>query len=629
MGDERVRFLRGELENERAGLLVRRQDRERVRIADNDEILMSRNNQVARRAELTSRVSIYASQSVLVVIPAHEAHIIAIAQTSRNKQQNWISLLLPPTSHSSTVEAVTEPEQTRERICAVLRSILRRFRFVQISSAKRALCMSDPPSDMPGISLGLARITTLLSALKSPQLALPIIHISGTNGKGSISSYIASILAQSGLRVAKFNSPHLVDEWDCLEIAGATISQSFFESAKRDVAQTNATRAIGATSFELLTATAFEVFRRQNELQPLDLAVVEVGMGGLTDATNVVPASHTLLSIVAAIELDHQKFLGDTITKIARVKGGIVKEGTAVVLTRQAHTEVEHVLKEIVDASGGTLYIAGEGTVVETQAAAPDSPRSSPVVSLSLSPSSCYPNPTTSAPPPRSIQTRLPLPGSYQLVNAATAIVAIEVLRTSARTLAIVPSLAKITDETIAAGVEATCWRGRLDWITLSLPPLSPRTYTTDPAPLQQAERAILLDGAHNPSSAIHLASYLASLPPHLSPTTLIIALSSPRPPLSILLPLLESKGITKIVATEFTRPEGMQWIVPTPASEIAELARSISGTGDGKIGRNLEIVEFANVEDALRGLREERILIAGSLYLVADVYRLVRKLSL
>lgn len=488
--------------------------------------------------------------------------------------------------------------------------------------------------EMPGISLGLARITTLLRSLKSPHLALPIIHVSGTNGKGSISSYIASILAQSGLRVAKFNSPHLVDEWDCLEIAGETISQSVFESVRRDVARTNDKDAIGATSFELLTATAFEVFRRQHQLQPLDLAVVEVGMGGLTDATNVVPASHTLLSVVAAIELDHQKFLGDTIAEIARVKGGIIKEGTAVVLTKQEHPEVEQVMKEIVDETGGTLYCAGEATLVDESDSTQQSDPPSPLVSLSLAPYSSHPPSTSPTPVPTQIHARLPLPGSYQRVNAAAAILAIQILRTSPRTLSMVPSSSNITDRAISKGVEATRWRGRLDWIQLSLPASSPTprqlSGSTIATSIRNTTRKILLDGAHNPSSAIHLATYLASVPAHLSPTTLIIALSSPRPPLSILLPLLESTGITKIVTTEFTRPDGMEWISPTPASEIAGLARSTSGAGEGKIGRKLEVVETANVEEALLGLAEkDKVVIAGSLYLVADVYRLIRRTSL
>ena len=455
---------------------------------------------------------------------------------------------------------------------------------------------------------------------------MPIIHISGTNGKGSISAYIASVLAQSGLRVAKFNSPHLIDEWDCLDIAGETLSQSFFESVKRHVAQANAQDAIGATSFELLTATAFEVFRRKHEMQPLDLAVVEVGMGGLTDATNVVPASYTLLSVVAAVELDHQKFLGDTIAEIARVKGGIVKEGIAVVLTKQAHPEVEDVLREIVDEMHGTLYIAGEGIVVKEESTElTDLP--TPLVSLPLSPTSCYPATPMPTSPLTAILARLPLPGSYQRVNAAAAIVALQFLRTSSRTLGIVPKLANVTDEAISLGMEATRWRGRLDWIDLTLP--DPLSSDSDPikSPIPRATRKILLDGAHNPSSAIHLAEYLSSLPPHLSPTTLIIALSAPRPPLSILRPLLESTGITKIIATEFTRPDGMEWISSTPASETGALARSISGVGEGKIGRELEILETPNVEAALHEAGEgDRLVIAGSLYLVADVYRLVRK---
>ena len=456
---------------------------------------------------------------------------------------------------------------------------------------------------MSGISLGLPRITSLLTSLRSPHLSTPIVHISGTNGKGSVSSYLCSILLASSLRVGRFNSPHLVDEWDCLQIGGQTIERGVYEKVKRDVSEVDRREEIGATSFELLAATAFEVFRRAEP--PLELAIVEVGMGGATDATNVVDSKRTLLSIVTSIELDHQKFLGDTVREIARVKAGIVKQGGEVVLAMQGHSVVEDVLEEVANEMRATVYFAGEGTIVREDAGVDSTSPSPPLVSLPLSPFRQYP-PSTFSSTHSPIPAHLPLPGSYQLANAAAATLAAQVLRTSPRILALVPSLSHITDATIRTGIEATTWPGRLDWIDLPLRSLN-RTHR------------VLVDGAHNPSSATQLADYLASLPVHLQPTTLIIGLSAPRSPISILTPLLAgSPSIRNIVCVPFAKPESMEWIKPTSTKDIALAARSFGG---------VEVDEFGSVEEALEALGEgEKVVVAGSLYLAADVYRLLRR---
>lgn len=468
----------------------------------------------------------------------------------------------------------------------------------------------------PGINLGLARITTLLTALRSPHLATPIIHIAGTNGKGSVSAYLSSILLASNLRVGRFNSPHLVDEWDCIEIAGRPVAQRTFEEARAEVEGLNEREGIEATKFEVLTATAFRVL--EGVRPRLDLAVVEVGMGGRTDATNVVPPEKTLLSVVTAIELDHQHFLGDTIREIAGVKAGIAKAGGEVVLAKQAHDEVERVLEETADEVGGRVYFAGQGKLVPdpdasiSQSTLPLSSPQAPLVSLPLIPRRTYPAPPDSPTPPASssVLAHLPLPGSYQLANAAAATIAAHTLRTSPRILSLLPSLASsITDSAIRTGIEATRWPGRLDWTDWP-------TTRTHPSP---NPRRLLIDGAHNPSSAAFLASYLSSLPAHHQPTTLVLGLSAPRPPQAILEPLLTGcPSIKRVCAVEFSAPAGMPWIRPTGAGEIGRVARELG----------MEVREFEGVAEALEVLKgeEERVVVAGSLYLAADVYRLVRK---
>ncbi|KAL8284291.1 hypothetical protein RQP46_005040 [Phenoliferia psychrophenolica] len=461
----------------------------------------------------------------------------------------------------------------------------------------------------PPISLGLARIQSLLSSLQNPHLRTPIVHIAGTNGKGSVSAYLSSILTHSSLRVGRFNSPHLVHEWDCVHIGGSAVSEACFRAANDEVVRVDREGGIGATSFELLTATAFEVFRRASP--PLDLAVVEVGMGGRTDATNVVDPERTLLSIVTSIELDHQKFLGDTVTEIARVKTGIAKAGGDVVLAKQAHPEVEQVLGEVVEELGAKAWIAGEATVLEE---GDDVEGGAPLVSIPTTPlrttsshsSSTPTQPLSSDSPP--ITARLPLPGSYQLANAAAATLAATVLSTSPRTLSLLPSLSNITQSTITSGIEATRWPGRLDW--LSLPSPSPSTSATP--------RKILLDGAHNPSSATSLALYLESLPAHRKPTTLILALSAPRSPSSILTPLLDPparaapSSITKIIAVTFTEPPSMPWIKPVQTDEIVRAVQEMEVVrGAGVDVRSCE----GGVREALDGLEKgEKVLVAGTM---------------
>jgi dihydrofolate synthase len=457
----------------------------------------------------------------------------------------------------------------------------------------------DATMTTSAIQLGLPRITSLLRALRSPHLSTPIVHISGTNGKGSVSAYLSSILLASGLRVGRFNSPHLVDEWDCLQLGGRTVPQELYQSTKQEVEDLNEEQKIGATSFELLTATAFTIFARARP--PLDLAVVEVGMGGLTDATNVVDDEHTLLSVITPIELDHQKFLGDTIGEIARVKAGIIKQGTEVVLAAQAQEEVAGVVRSVVDEMGATVWQAGKGVIAEEPQAiaeADDVPLP-PLVDLPLTPLSTYPASSAPSPPSTSLQARLPLPGAYQLSNSATAILAAQVLRSSPRCLALLPSLSSITDASMTSGIENTRWPGRLDWLSL---PNRPR---------------LLVDGAHNPSSAAVLASYLSSLPSHISPTTLIIGLSFPRDPASILAPLLApGSQIRKIVCTPFSPPPSMSWIRATGEKEIAEKAREWG----------VEVDVVGSVGEAIERLEEgEKAVVAGSLYLAADVYRWVR----
>ncbi|BGO95204.1 hypothetical protein NBRC10512_000987 [Rhodotorula toruloides] len=476
---------------------------------------------------------------------------------------------------------------------------------------------TPPSTSMPGISLGLTRIHRLLYLLRSPHLATPVVHIAGTNGKGSVSAYLSSILSHSKLAVGRFNSPHLVDEWDCIQLHGGPVDEGLFLEAKKEVERVSEREGVGATSFEVLTATAFSLFARARP--PLDVAVVEVGMGGSEDATNVVPAEKTLLSVVTAVELDHQKFLGDTVGEIATVKAGITREGGDVVLSVQAHQEATEAVKRVAAERGARVWQAGEAVIVaDGEAGAsreavsltfPPPPFAAiPLKATSVVPPLESPSPATSA----SVTARLPLPGSYQLQNSATAVLAAQLLRTHPRTLSLLPSLSHITDDSIRTGVEATRWPGRLSW----------ETYNTSSG----HQVPLLLDGAHNPSSAALLASYLASLPPALRPSTLVFALSAPRDPADVVRPLLRALAAherrLRVVCCGFSTPIGMEWVRSTPASELAAAVKRIAA---------VQVEEAPDAEAALR-LVEDRVpgegsvVVAGSLYLVADAMRTLRR---
>lgn len=419
-----------------------------------------------------------------------------------------------------------------------------------------------------GITLGLARITRLLETLGNPHLAVPIIHVAGTNGKGSVCAYIDSILRASGLRVGRFTSPHLVHVRDSITLQGKAIGEANFNQAQNKVKDADVKNNIQASPFELLAAIAFQAFK--DESPPLDLAVVEVGMGGSTDATNVCP--QPLVTVITSIDMDHQAFLGNTVEEIATVKAGIIKAGRPCIVAPQAHPEAAVAVRKAAKKAHAPLREINSSTVNHR------------LVQLSFQ--------------GQEIAVTLPLLGSYQAANAKTAIAAVEALCES-----VSPEQAqKITGGSVKAGLESTRWPGRLDWVEI------------------QGQK-VLVDGAHNPASIAELANFLKTLPP--SKTTFIVALSTPRDPRSLLEPLLAAtQGLeVNVIATSFGQPEGMPWVSAVGPADIAEAAKNLCTVAQAT----------RNVKEALttaRGNAESRIVICGSLYLVADTYRLMEELQ-
>jgi len=182
-----------------------------------------------------------------------------------------------------------------------------------------------------GVKLGLKNIQTLLQKLDNPQDALRVIHVGGTNGKGSVCRYIATILQQNGYSVGLYTSPHLIDIKERFMMNGTKISSdelTHYCSQIQKLLQKNDDETFTPTFFEVCTAISFLWFKEKK----VDFAVIEVGLGGRLDATNVV---HPLLSIITNISFDHQHILGETLKKIALEKAGIIKQNTLVLTAAQ------------------------------------------------------------------------------------------------------------------------------------------------------------------------------------------------------------------------------------------------------------------------------------------------------
>ncbi len=274
----------------------------------------------------------------------------------------------------------------------------------------------------PGAKFGLERMTTLLAALGNPEQGQRFVHVAGTNGKGSTSAMIAAVLSEAGYQTGLYTSPHLVSPLERIQIKGAPVSEQAFAEAfdeiHRVAEQLLAQEAIDAhpSYFETITAMALLLFK-----QHCDFSVIEVGLGGRLDATNVILPE---LCVITPVSFDHEAYLGNTIESIASEKAGILKPGVPAVIARQLPA-AERVIAQ---ASG--LLIQSDSVVIDNVKVTAES--------------SSFSSQAT--------QFVCPLAGRHQIENARTAIAACRIL--------------DIDDATIAAGLRKTVWPGRLEIIS-------------------------------------------------------------------------------------------------------------------------------------------------------------------
>jgi dihydrofolate synthase/folylpolyglutamate synthase len=336
-----------------------------------------------------------------------------------------------------------------------------------------------------GIRPGLGRMRALLRALGRPERAYRSIIVAGTNGKGSTSATLASILRESGYRTGLYTSPHLVDIRERWMIGGGPISEELLEQAI--VLLQRASVEIVPTYFEALTLIAFIAFREAQ----CEIAVLEVGMGGRLDATNVV---RPIASVITPIGFDHMEYLGNTLHKIAREKAGVIHRG-AFVLTTNTEPAVVDVLRKRAAKFDDRFVVVTE-------------------------------------------EHDTPLTGEFQRHNAALAVRAAEELR---------GVLPKITSESIERGVRTTCWRGRLERMTVD---------GTD----------VWIDGCHNAHAIRAVAPFIAA---HVTaPRTLVFGIMGDKDVHDVARMLFPH--FARIFTTEPYPPRSVH------AAELAELARGM-----------------------------------------------------
>lgn len=487
------------------------------------------------------------------------------------------------------------------------------------------------------IDLTLHRIQDLLSCFES--YGRPTVHIAGTNGKGSVSAFLSHIFTEAGLKVGRFNSPHLLDVQDCITINNESISKSYFDSVTKEVTAVNTTKAINASSFEVLTVTALVIFERSG----VDIVVCEVGLGGRLDATNIIPDNAILISVMTSIDLDHQAFLGSTVSAIAREKAGIIRRRKPVVLSTQKHEEVVGVVEDVAKAVEAELILGPLASDREWDVDV-DGPHQD-VFSL---------NPFC-PPPGRPVEVviegakykfLLTLHGDHQLSNLGAAIAVFHKLREDGSAGAAVHGrLSRLDTAQLYACIRNTKWPGRLSFYTHTLADSSPRPFV------------ILADGAHNEAASTMLASYKSGLLTSLSTPlggpipkislTYVLALSHspPKTPESVLLPLLtlplpDSASLdvkTSVAFVRFSPPAGMPWVKSVSPSLMADIAKSDHG-GNWKwnvqsfpeepvqgVHSELQAALHWAIEQSELDCREALVVVAGSLYLVADLMRLLR----
>ena len=362
-----------------------------------------------------------------------------------------------------------------------------------------------------GSRLGLGRMGRLLHRMGDPHLKVPFIHVAGTNGKGSTTTLIASALTAGGFKTGKFISPYILEFRERMQIDGQMIPEETLAALAtrlRPIAEEFKAAGDPVTEFELVTVLGLCWFAEQN----CDIAVLEVGLGGRLDATNIIPPP--VVAVITRIDYDHTAILGDTLSAIAWEKCGIVKRGSTVISYPDQPVEALAVIRRRTEEENDPLLL-------------PDLSQLTVLSSGLCGSRFCY----------RGEEYSIPLPGPHQVLNAVTALEALKALSDTRFAVSL---------QEIAAGFAAARFPARLELLRQSPP--------------------VLLDGAHNPNGGRALCDAVKSLGLH--DLTAVVGMLRDKDCLPVL--QMMAPYCARMIVTTVPNPRSY------PAEEFARLARSV-----------------------------------------------------
>ena len=406
------------------------------------------------------------------------------------------------------------------------------------------------------IDLSLGRMQRILEQLGNPEKHVPpVIHVAGTNGKGSTVAFLRHIMEAAGLKVHAYTSPHLVKFHERIRVAGGLIAESNLAALLEECEAVN--QGLPITFFEITTAAAFLAFSRT----PADYLLLEVGLGGRLDATNVI--DKPLVSVITAIDYDHQQYLGDTLALIAHEKAGILKRDCKAIIGAQpdeARAEIERVAERI----RSPLSIAGQDWQVFEQHGNLVFQDEAGLLDL---------------PMPQ-------LKGRHQIDNAGNAIAAIRAIADP-----------RIADRHIAQGIKATTWPARMQ--RLGQGALSAHI---------PAESELWLDGGHNPSAGRAMAQAFSELNDRHSR------------PLVLIWGMLNTKDAGNFIGCfEGVASRVIALTIPGEENAVRAEALAEAARKHGLPAETASGLEAA-LQQASLAVPAPRILICGSLYLAGRV---------
>ena len=405
-------------------------------------------------------------------------------------------------------------------------------------------------SELAKAEFNLDRMFALMEELGNPQAKYPIIHVAGTKGKGSVSALCASALQAGGYKVGLYTSPHLLDYCERIQVNGEPITHEQMIELVEEIKPAVA-KIPKLTTFEITTALGFLAFARNN----VNAAVIEVGLGGRLDATNIVTPK---VSVITSLSYDHTAVLGNTLTLIAGEKAGIIKQGVPVVSSPQKAEALE-ILERVAKSRECAFTLVGKDVKFELL----DSSLGGQSLSIALSGAER----SRSAP----VKLKIPLLGSHQIENAATAYAA---LKTSS---------ILISDEAIQKGFSRVKWRARFEVLQRNPP--------------------VVVDSAHNRDSALRLRETLDEYFPN-KPVVMIFCVLEDKDISGILAELKPRLGYVIATRADHPRAPSAEWIaeqvnkigVPVEAVSPASAAldRALELAGEQKLILSAGSVAFA-----------------------------------